>query len=62
MTRGVDLVDLKWVIFPADEMLKQPEVAIGYGAIIASVITLLATAIIVYQIVKVLKLDRMDKK
>ncbi len=62
LTRGVDLADLKWVIFPADEVAKQPEVAIGYGAILASVITLLATAFVVYQLVKVLKLDKMDKK
>ena len=35
---------------------------IGWGAIISSMITLLATAFVVYQIVHVLKLDRLDKK
>jgi large conductance mechanosensitive channel protein len=61
-TRGVNLSDLKLVIFEADTIAAQPEVAIGYGTILASVITLLATAFIVYQIVHILKLDKMDKK
>lgn len=60
MTRGVDLNDLKWVIMSAEG--KNAEVAIGWGAIIASVITLLATAFIVYQVVHIAKLDRADKK
>ena len=60
LTRGVDLVGLKWVIVEAAG--EQPEIAIGYGAIIASIITLLATAFVIYQIVHVLKLDQMDKK
>jgi large conductance mechanosensitive channel len=62
LTRGIDLKDLSIVIVEANETAAQPEVAIGYGAIIASVITLLATAFIVYQLVHILKLDRMDKK
>jgi large conductance mechanosensitive channel len=60
VTRGVDLNSLKWVILAADENSK--EVAIGYGAILSSIITLLATAFIVYQLVHVAKLDRVDKK
>lgn len=60
ITRGVDLNSLKWVILAADSNSK--EVAIGYGAILSSVITLLATAFIVYQLVHVAKLDRVDKK
>jgi large conductance mechanosensitive channel len=62
LTRGIDLKDLSIVIVEADKVAAQPEVAIGYGAIIASVITLLATAFIVYQVVHILKLDKMDKK
>ena len=60
LTRGVDLSSLKWVIMAADGANK--EVAIGWGAIVSSVITLLATAFVVYQVVHVAKLDRMDKK
>jgi large conductance mechanosensitive channel protein len=59
LTRGVDLNSLKWVILAADGSNK--EVAIGYGAILSSVITLLATAFVIYQIVHIAKLDRMDK-
>jgi large conductance mechanosensitive channel len=62
VTRGIDLKDLSVVIVEADKAAGQAEVVVGYGAIIASVITLLATAFIVYQIVHILKLDRMDKK
>ena len=60
MTRGVDLNSLSWVIVAADETNK--EVAIGWGAIVSSLITLLATAFIVYQLIHIAKLDRMDKK
>lgn len=62
ITRGIELASLKWVIIPANEVTQQPEVAIGYGAILSSLITLLATAFVVYQLVKIFKLDRLDKK
>jgi large conductance mechanosensitive channel len=38
------------------------ELVFGWGAIIGAVITLLATAFVVYQIIHIAKLDRMDKK
>ena len=60
LTRGVDLNSLRWVILSADG--KNAEVAIGYGAILSSLITLLATALVIYWLVHVAKLDRMDKK
>jgi large conductance mechanosensitive channel protein len=62
LTRGIDLNDLKWVIYEADAVTGQTEVAIGYGMIISAVITLLATAFVIYQIVHVMKLDKLDKK
>lgn len=62
VTRGIELSDLKWVIIEEDVIIKQAEVAIGYGAILASFITLLATAFVVYQLVRVLKLSKLDKK
>lgn len=60
LTRGVDLNSLRWVLMPADGM--NQEVSIGYGAILSSLITLLATAFVIYQLVHLAKLDRLDKK
>lgn len=60
MTRGVDLNDLRWVLMAAEG--KNAEVSIGWGPILSSVITLLATALVVYLIVHFAKLDRADKK
>ncbi|MNT90402.1 hypothetical protein D3C72_2312990 [compost metagenome] len=40
----------------------KPEVAIGWGMIISALITLLATAAVVYWAVHLAKLDRLDKK
>lgn len=62
ITRGIELASLKWVIITGNPATNQPEVAIGYGAILSSLITLLATAFVVYQLVKVFKLDKLDKK
>lgn len=62
MTRGVDLNSLKWTILPADTAANQPEVAIGWGAIVSSLITLVATAFVIYLVIHMAKLDRMDKK
>lgn len=59
LTQGVDLNSLKWVIL--DKAGTADDVAIGWGAILSSVITLLATAFVIYQIVHVAKLDRADK-
>lgn len=60
MTRGVDLNALSWTIMEARG--DKPEVAIGYGAIVSSLITLIATAFVIYWLVHVAKLDRIDKK
>lgn len=62
MTRGIELDNLKWVIISANEAERQAEVAIGYGAILSSFITLFATAFIVYQLVRVFQLGKLDKK
>lgn len=61
LTRGVDLNSLKWVLIAADPAHNKHEVAIGWGLIISSLITLLATAFVVYQVVHLAKLDRLDK-
>lgn len=60
MTRGVDLNSLQWVILEAEG--DNAEVAIGWGAILSSVITLVATAFVIYLVIHLAKLDRMDKK
>jgi len=60
LTRGVDLNSLKWVIVPASD--GQAEVALGWGAVLASLITLTATALVVYLVIHGAKLDRIDKK
>jgi len=60
LTRGVDLNSLRWVIMSAEP--GQKEVSIGYGVILSSLITLLATALVIYLIVHMGKLDRADKK
>jgi large conductance mechanosensitive channel len=61
MTQGVDLNSLKWVLIAADPAHHKHEVAIGWGLIISSLITLLATAFVVYQVVHLAKLDRLDR-
>lgn len=60
LTQGVDLNRLKWVIEP--KTAKHAEVALGWGAVLSSLITLLATALIVYLVIHLARLDRLDKK
>jgi len=60
LTRGVDLNSMRWVIVEAGE--NRAEVTIGYGIILSSIITLLATALVIYLFVHLAKLDRIDKK
>lgn len=60
LTRGVDLNSLQWVIMAGDK--DNAEVAIGWGAIISSLITLVATALVIYLVIHMAKLDRADKK
>lgn len=60
LTRGVDLNSLQWVIVAASK--DQKEIAIGWGAILSSLITLIATAFVIYLIIHFAKLDRLDKK
>lgn len=59
LTQGVDLNSLKWVIMNAGT---DREIAIGWGAVLSSLITLGATALVVYLVIHGAKLDRIDKK
>jgi large conductance mechanosensitive channel len=60
ITQGYDLNNLKIVLKQATNT--HPEVAIGWGAIVSSLITLVATALVVYLAIHLAKLDRLDKK
>ena len=57
---GIDLANLEWVIVNAD-VEGEGGLTIGWGAILSALITLLATAFVVYCIVHFAKLDRLDK-
>ena len=58
---GIDLNELAWVIVVAGENGKGG-LTLSWGAILSSIITLLATALVIYWLVRVAKLDRLDKK
>jgi large conductance mechanosensitive channel len=58
---GIDLSQLSWVIVKANGQGKGG-LELGWGAILSSLITLLATAFVIYWLIHVAKLDRVDKK
>ncbi len=49
---GVDFKDAKWVLKAADEVAKQPEVAITYGAFFQVVIEFIIIAWVLFLVVK----------
>lgn len=57
ITQGIDLSELSWTV-----EVGKGKAVFGWGAIISSLITLTATALVIYLVVHVAKLDRMDKK
>ena len=57
---GIDLANLQWVIVQANSAGKGG-LTIGWGAIVSALITLIATAFVVYLIVHYAKLDKLDK-
>lgn len=58
---GIDLSKLKWVV-----IAPSPEgtggLVFAWGSILSAIITLLATAFVIYQLIHLAKLDRIDKK
>lgn len=58
---GVDLSKLTWVVVKVGADGKGGLV-FGWGAILSAIITLLATAFVIYQLVHFAKLDKIDKK
>lgn len=57
---GIDLVKLEWVIV-APSAAGKGGLIIGWGAILSAIITLFATALVIYIIVHGAKLDRLDQ-
>lgn len=53
------LAGLDWTVIELDS---GRELVIGWGAILDAIITLLATAFVIYGLVKWLNLDKLDKK
>ena len=58
---GIDLSKLSWVIVKANGSGKGG-LEIEWGAILSSIITLLATAFVIYWLIHIAKLDRLDRK
>lgn len=58
---GADLGSQQWEVVKATAESSR-SLTISWGMIISAVITLLATAFVVYQIVHIAKLDKLDKK
>jgi large conductance mechanosensitive channel protein len=58
---GVDLAELTWAVV-APNAEGQGGLVLSWGAILSSIITLLATALVIYWLVRVAKLDKLDKK
>ena len=57
ITQGIDLSEVKSTV-----ELGNGKAEFGWGLIISSLITLIATALVVYLVIHLAKLDRMDKK
>ncbi len=58
---GADLSGSSWTLVEKTATSSR-ELVIGWGAVLSAIITLLATAFVVYQIVHMAKLDKIDKK
>lgn len=58
---GVDLSKLSWVVVQPNAQGKGG-LELDWGMVLSSLITLLATALVIYWLIHVAKLDRLDKK
>ena len=58
---GIDLAQLKWVVV-APGVGGRSGLIFSWGAVISSLITLIVTALVIYWLVRVTKLDRIDKQ
>ncbi len=57
LTQGVDLSSLSWTV-----ELGKGKAVFGWGAVLSSLITLIATAFVIYLVIHFAKLDKLDKK
>jgi large-conductance mechanosensitive channel len=57
---GIDLAKLKWVIV-GPKQDGTGGLALSWGAILSALITLIATALVIYALVHLAKLDKLDK-
>lgn len=57
ITQGIDLSMLTWTV-----ELGKGKAVFGWGAVLSSLITLIATALVIYWVIHMAKLDRIDKK
>lgn len=55
-------ISLEQVVWHTGLKNGSAELSFGWGAILSALITLLATAFVIYQVVHLAKLDRLDKK
>lgn len=58
---GIDLSKLKWVVI-APNAQGTGGLVFAWGSVLSAIITLLATAFVIYQLIHMAKLDRIDKK
>jgi len=58
---GIDLTKLKWVVVAPDTHGKGGLI-FAWGNVLSAIITLFATAFVIYQLIHLAKLDRIDKK
>jgi len=58
---GIDLAELKWTVISKNAQ-GNGGLEISWGAILSAFITLLATAFVIYGLVHIAKLDKIDKK
>lgn len=58
---GIDLSKLAWVVVKPG-INGKGGLTFSWGAVLSSIITLLATAFVIYWIIHVSKLDKLDKK
>lgn len=58
---GLDLASLTWTVVKPDAD-GTGGLVLGWGAVVSALITLIATALVVYWAIHAAKLDRLDKK
>lgn len=59
---GIDLTALSWTVVKPRHGHPNSGLVIGWGAILSAIITLVATALVIYWLVHIFRLDRLDKK